>query len=54
MTTTKPTTTRATTTTRKDAPYDVYDFYNPEDSYEDHWDNFFDYYDAEEYFYDHQ
>ena len=36
-----------------DDPYDAKDYRFPEDFYEDHWDDFFDYYDAEDYYYDH-
>ncbi len=35
-------------------PYDVYDYSNPEDFYDEHYDDFFDYYEAEEYWEDHQ
>lgn len=38
-----------TTTTRKTDEYDVQDYDDPEDFYEDHYDDFFDYEDAEDY-----
>ena len=37
-----------------DDPYEVYDYSNPEDFYDDHYDDFIDYYAAEEYWEDHQ
>ena len=39
---------------KKTDPYDVYDYTNPEDFYVDHYDDFLDYYAAEEYWEDHQ
>ena len=57
-TTTKRTTTKRTTTQRTKKtttdPYHAKDFYNPEEFYDEHYDDFFDYYDAEDYWYDHQ
>lgn len=38
------------TTTKKKDPYNASDYMNPEDFYDDHYDDFFDYYDAEDYF----
>ena len=35
-------------------PYNAKDYTNEEDFYYDHWDDFFDYYQAEEYWQDHQ
>lgn len=34
-------------------PYDVNDYSNEEDFYDDHYDDFFDYYDAEDYYNEH-
>ncbi len=42
-----------TTTTRKTDEYDVQDYDDPEDFYEDHYDDFFDYEDAEDYWEEH-
>ncbi len=39
--------------TEDDDPYDAADYYDPEDFYEDHYDDFYDYDEAEEYYYDH-
>ena len=49
------TTKRYTTTTKKKRydPYNAADYVDPEDFYDDNYDNFFDYYDAENYYYDH-
>ncbi len=41
---------KSTTTDKDDDPYDVNDYSNEEDFYYDHYDDFFDYYDAEEYY----
>ena len=49
----KKNTTKRTKKTTTD-PYHAKDFYNPEDFYDEHYDDFFDYYDAEDYWYDHQ
>lgn len=35
-------------------PYEVYDYSNPDDFYEDHYDDFIDFDAAEEYWEDHQ
>ncbi len=51
-TTSYRTTTRrktAKTTTRETDEYNAHDYYFPEDFYEDHYDDFFDYEDAEDY-----
>ena len=37
-----------------DDPYDAASYSNEEDFYDDHYDDFFDYYDAEQYWRDHQ
>ncbi|MBQ8119923.1 MAG: hypothetical protein IJ172_04005 [Ruminococcus sp.] len=47
--TSKKTTTHKKTTTRKDK-YNVYDYNDPEDFYEDNYDDFWDYEDAEDYY----
>lgn len=36
-----------------DDPLNAKDYRFPEDFYEDHWDDFFDFYDAEDYYYEH-
>ena len=48
-TTAAKTTTKKTTTTHKKDEYDAHDYNDPEDFYEDHYDDFFDYEDAEDY-----
>ena len=58
QTTTKKTTTYKKVTTKKKATtkkdkYNVYDYKNPEDFYEDNYDDFWDYEDAEDYFREH-
>ncbi len=53
FTTTKRTTTKKKTTATKKDPYDVNDYANEEDFYDDHYDDFFDYYEAEDYFREH-
>ncbi|MGN1421164.1 MAG: hypothetical protein ACI4XC_06595 [Eubacterium sp.] len=55
-TTTKHYTTKPQTTkhyTKKDDPYNAKDYGNEDDFYEDHYDDFFDYYDAEDYYREH-
>ena len=55
-TTTKHYTTKHQTTkryTENDDPYNAKDYGNEEDFYEDHYDDFFDYYDAEDYYMEH-
>ena len=55
-TTTKHYTTKPRTTkhyTEKDDPYNAKDYGNEDDFYEDHYDDFFDYYDAEDYYREH-
>ena len=47
--TSKKTTTRKKTTTKKDK-YNIYDYNDPEDFYEDNYDDFLDYEDAEDYY----
>lgn len=49
------TTKKYTTTTKKKRydPYHAASYRDPEDFYDDHYDDFFDYYDAEDYYYDH-
>ena len=37
------------TSTSKSAEYDAHDYDDPEDLYEDHYDDFYDYEDAEDY-----
>lgn len=49
-TTSKRTTTKKTTTD----PYHAKEFYDAEDFYDEYYDDFFDYYDAEDYWRDHQ
>ena len=51
-TTTKSTTTKKTTTTWSD-PFDVQDYSDPEEFYYYHYDDFYDYEDAEDYFNEH-
>lgn len=54
--TTKHYTTKHRTTkryTENDDPYNAKDYGNEEDFYEDHYDDFFDYYDAEDYYMEH-
>ena len=54
--TTKYYTTKYRTTkryTENDDPYNAKDYGNEEDFYEDHYDDFFDYYDAEDYYMEH-
>lgn len=41
-------------TSQDDDPYDVNNYTHPDDFYYDHYDDFFDYYDAEDYFNDHK
>lgn len=48
-TTYKKVTTKKKTTTKKDK-YNVYDYKDPEDFYEDNYDDFWDYEDAEDYY----
>lgn len=45
--------TRRPQPTEDDDPYDAADYYDPEDFYEDHYDDFYDYDEAEEYYYAH-
>ena len=51
-TTTKKTTTKRTTTKRTKKT--TTDPYHAKDFYDEYYDDFFDYYDAEDYWYDHQ
>ncbi|MGN0463976.1 MAG: hypothetical protein ACI4GA_04690 [Acutalibacteraceae bacterium] len=44
---------KSSTTTTTEDPYNVNDYSNEEDFYDDHYDDFFDYYEAEEYYWDH-
>ena len=39
--------------TKQDDPYNAKDYSNEEDFYDDHWDDFFDYYQAEDYWREH-
>lgn len=39
--------------TDDDAPYNAKDYYDPEDFYEDNYDDFWDYEEAEDYYYEH-
>jgi len=41
-------------TNAKSDPYDAKDYSNEDDFYDDHYDDFFDYYDAEDYYNRHQ
>ena len=41
-------------TNAKNDPYNTKDYSNEEDFYDDHYDDFFDYYDAEDYYNRHQ
>ena len=45
-------TTKQATTKKKD-PYDVNNYSNEEDFYDDHYDDFMDYYEAEDYYNEH-
>lgn len=38
--------------TRNEDEYNASDYSNPDDFYEDHYDDFYDYYDAEDYWYE--
>ena len=44
---------RSTPRAGGDDPYNVNDYASEEDFYDDHYDDFFDYYDAEDYYNDH-
>lgn len=51
---TKPkTTTKSSSSKKKEDPYDVYDYSDPEDFYYDNYDDFWDCEDAEDYFNEH-
>ena len=44
---------KKSSSSKTDDPYDVNGFSNAEDFYDEHYDDFFDYYDAESYYDDH-
>lgn len=47
------TTTKSSSSKKKSDPYDVYDYSDPEDFYDENYDDFWDYEDAEDYFNEH-
>lgn len=50
----KPKPSKTPTPPKKEDPYNVYDYTDPEDFYYDNYDDFWDYEDAEDYFNEHQ